>query len=388
MIRMNCDYLEGCHPAILEALTRTNLEQTPGYGLDPHCENAARAVREFFECPDAAVHFLVGGTQANTTVISAALRPWEGVLSADTGHINTHETGAIEGTGHKVIPLPNHEGRITAPQVSVVCALQGEDEHVVKPGMVYISFPTEVGTLYNLAQLKDLYFTCRQEGLYLFIDGARLGYGLTSPINDVTPADIARYCDVFTMGGTKVGALFGEAVVITNPQLAANFRYMMKQRGGLLAKGRLLGIQFETLLAEDRYLSISRKAVDNPQLAANFRYMMKQRGGLLAKGRLLGIQFETLLAEDRYLSISRKAVEQAMRIRQALLNKGIELYVDSPTNQLFPIFTDNQIAALEDDFELASWERLDESRAAFRICTSWATSDAAVDQFIAAVERL
>lgn len=341
MIRMNCDYLEGCHPAILEALTRTNLEQTPGYGLDPHCENAARAVREFFECPDAAVHFLVGGTQANTTVISAALRPWEGVLSADTGHINTHETGAIEGTGHKVIPLPNHEGRITAPQVSVVCALQGEDEHVVKPGMVYISFPTEVGTLYNLAQLKDLYFTCRQEGLYLFIDGARLGYGLTSPINDVTPADIARYCDVFTMGGTKVGALFGEAVVITNPQLAANFRYMMKQRGGLLAKGRLLGIQFETLLAE-----------------------------------------------DRYLSISRKAVEQAMRIRQALLNKGIELYVDSPTNQLFPIFTDNQIAALEDDFELASWERLDESRAAFRICTSWATSDAAVDQFIAAVERL
>lgn len=341
MIRMNCDYLEGCHPAILEALTRTNLEQTPGYGLDPHCENAARAVRDFFDCPDAAVHFLVGGTQANTTVISAALRPWEGVLSADTGHINTHETGAIEGTGHKVIPLPNHEGRITAPQVSVVCALQGEDEHVVKPGMVYISFPTEVGTLYNLAQLKDLYFTCRQEGLYLFIDGARLGYGLTSPINDVTPADIARYCDVFTMGGTKVGALFGEAVVITNPQLAANFRYMMKQRGGLLAKGRLLGIQFETLLAE-----------------------------------------------DRYLSISRKAVEQAMRIRQALLNKGIELYVDSPTNQLFPIFTDDQIAALEDDFELASWERLDESRAAFRICTSWATSDAAVDQFIAAVERL
>jgi len=341
MIRMNCDYLEGCHPAILEALTRTNLEQTPGYGLDPHCENAARAVRDFFDCPDAAVHFLVGGTQANTTVISAALRPWEGVLSADTGHINTHETGAIEGTGHKVIPLPNHEGRITAPQVSVVCALQGEDEHVVKPGMVYISFPTEVGTLYNLAQLKDLYFTCRQEGLYLFIDGARLGYGLTSPINDVTPADIARYCDVFTMGGTKVGALFGEAVVITNPKLAANFRYMMKQRGGLLAKGRLLGIQFETLLAE-----------------------------------------------DRYLSISRKAVEQAMRIRQALLNKGIELYVDSPTNQLFPIFTDDQIAALEDDFELASWERLDESRAAFRICTSWATSDAAVAQFIAAVERL
>lgn len=336
MLRFNCDYLEGCHPAILDALVQTNMEQTSGYGLDPHCEHAAQLVRDLFHCPKAAVHFLVGGTQTNTTVISAALRPWEGVLSADTGHINVHETGAIEATGHKVIPLHGKDGRISAPQVAVACALQGDDEHIVKPGMVYISFPTEVGTLYNLAQMKDLYLTCHQLGLYLFIDGARLGYGLSSPINDVTPEELARYCDVFTVGGTKVGALFGEAVVITNPELQPHFRYMIKQKGGMLAKGRLLGIQFETLLSE-----------------------------------------------NRYLSIAERAVLQAMRIRQALLDKGIPFYVDSPTNQLFPIFTDTQSNALSESFDFATWERLDENHAAYRICTSWATTDEQVEQLIA-----
>ena len=289
MLRFNCDYLEGCHPAILDALVQTNMEQTSGYGLDPHCEHAAQLVRDLFHCPKAAVHFLVGGTQTNTTVISAALRPWEGVLSADTGHINVHETGAIEATGHKVILLHGKDGRISAPQVAVACALQGDDEHIVKPGMVYISFPTEVGTLYNLAQLKDLYLTCHQLGLYLFIDGARLGYGLSSPINDVTPEELARYCDVFTIGGTKVGALFGEAVVITNPELQPHFRYMIKQKGGMLAKGRLLGIQFETLLSE-----------------------------------------------NRYFSIAERAVLQALRIRQALLDKGIPFYADSPPTSFSP----------------------------------------------------
>lgn len=341
MLRFNCDYLEGCHPAILDALVQTNMEQTSGYGLDPHCEHAAQLVRDLFHCPKAAVHFLVGGTQTNTTVISAALRPWESVLSADTGHINVHETGAIEATGHKVIPLHGKDGRISAPQVAVACALQGDDEHIVKPGMVYISFPTEVGTLYNLAQLKDLYLTCHQLGLYLFIDGARLGYGLSSPINDVTPEELARYCDVFTIGGTKVGALFGEAVVITNPELQPHFRYMIKQKGGMLAKGRLLGIQFETLLSE-----------------------------------------------NRYLSIAERAVLQAMRIRQALLDKGIPFYADSPTNQLFPIFTDTQSDTLSESFDFATWERLDESRAAYRICTSWATTDEAVEQLIHAFKHL
>lgn len=341
MIRLNCDYLEGCHPKILQRLTETNLEQTVGYGLDPYCEEAADKIRAAFECPDAAIHFLTGGTQANTTVIAAALRPYEGVFCAATGHINTHETGAIESSGHKCLALPSKDGRITASQVSVATALQADDEHTVKPGMVYISLSTELGTLYNQAQLNDLHYTCRQHGLYLYIDGARLGYALTSPINDLTPADIARCCDVFTVGGTKQGALFGEAVVITNPELNTRFRYMIKQRGGMLAKGRLLGLQFSTLMEDGLYFAIAKKAVD-----------------------------------------------QAMRIRDALIKKGIPLYVDSPTNQLFPIFTDDQSEALEDDFDLAIWERVDESRVAVRVCTSWATPDAYVDQFIQAIEAL
>lgn len=341
MIRLNCDYLEGCHPKILQRLTETNLEQTVGYGLDPYCEEAADKIRAAFDCPDAAVHFLMGGTQANTTVIAAALRPYEGVFCASTGHINTHETGAIESTGHKCLALPSKDGRITASQVSVAAALQADDEHTVKPGMVYISLSTELGTLYNQAQLNDLHYTCRQHSLYLYIDGARLGYALTSPINDLTPADIARCCDAFTVGGTKQGALFGEAVVITNPELNTRFRYMIKQRGGMLAKGRLLGLQFSTLMEDGLYFTIAKKAVD-----------------------------------------------QAMRIRDALMKKGIPLYVDSPTNQLFPIFTDDQAEALEDDFDLAIWERVDESRVAVRVCTSWATPDAYVDQFIQAIEAL
>ena len=341
MIRLHCDYLEGCHPAILKRLSETNMEQTVGYGMDPYCEKAAAKIRETFSCPEANVHFLVGGTQANTTVIAAALRPYEGVLCADTGHINVHETGAIESTGHKCLALPNKDGRISASQVSVATALQGDDEHIVKPGMVYISLATECGTLYNLSQLKDLYLTCKQLGLYLFIDGARLGYALTSPVCDLTYADIAKYSDVFTVGGTKQGMLFGEAVVITNPELNRNFRYMIKQRGGMLAKGRLLGLQFDTLMENGLYFEIAKKAVD-----------------------------------------------QAMRIRTALLEKGIPLFVDSPTNQLFPIFTDDQVEAIEEDFDLAVRERVDESHAAMRVCTSWATPDEYVDAFISAIKSL
>lgn len=341
LIRLNCDYLEGCHPAILKRLTETNLEQTPGYGLDPYCEEAASRIRGTFSCPDSAVHFLVGGTQANTTVIAAALRPYEGVLCAATGHINVHETGAVEAAGHKVLALPGKDGKITASQVSVASALQADDEHTVRPGMVYISLSTELGTVYNLSQLRDLYFTCRQQGMYLFIDGARLGYALTSPINDLCAADIAQYSDVFTVGGTKVGALFGEAVVINNPELNVRFRYMIKQRGGMLAKGRLLGLQFSTLMEDGRYFAIAKRAVD-----------------------------------------------QAMRIRDALLKKGVPLFVDSPTNQLFPIFTDDQAEALEEDFELGFWERTDEAHVALRVCTSWATPDEYVDAFIQAIESL
>ena len=341
MIRLSCDYHEGCHPKVLERLVETNMEQTVGYGMDPYCQKAAEQIKEAFHCPEAAVHFLVGGTQANTTVIASALRPYEGVLCAHTGHINTHETGAIESSGHKCLALPGKAGRITASQVSVATALQADDEHTVRPGMVYISLSTELGTIYNLAQLTDLYYTCRQQGLYLFIDGARLGYALAAPTGDLTAADIAKYCDVFTVGGTKVGAMFGEAVVIVNPELNTRFRYMIKQRGGMLAKGRLLGLQFSALMEDGLYFEIGKKAVD-----------------------------------------------QAMRIRTALMEKEIPLLVDSPTNQLFPIFSDDQAEALEEEFDLAFFERIDESHVALRVCTSWATPDEYVDQFIETVKKL
>ncbi len=337
----NCDYLEGCHPAILKALERTNMEQTEGYGLDPHCKAAAEMIRKRFNCPKAAVHFLTGGTQANLTVIASALRPYEGVIAPDTGHIAVHETGSIEATGHKVLTLPAANGRISGTQVSIAAALQGDWEHTVKPGMVYISMSTEMGTIYNTAQLVDLYHVCQDSGLYLFIDGARLGYALNSPVNDLQPEDIAGLCDVFTVGGTKCGALFGEAVVIVNPELQPRFRYMMKQRGGLLAKGRLLGVQFETLMQDDLYFTITKKAVD-----------------------------------------------QAMKIREVLLEKEIPLRVDAPTNQLFPILTDAQMETLEDDFTLETWERADENSSVVRICTSWATQQEAVNRLIAALRKL
>ena len=339
MIYLNCDYLEGCHPAILKKLNDTNLEQTIGYGEDHYCMKAAEMIKDAFACPESNVHFLVGGTQANTTVIAAALRPYEGVLCADTGHINVHETGAIESSGHKCLAMPNDKGIITAEQVRAAVALQGNDEHIVKPGMVYISMSTEVGTLYTLQQLKDLYAACQELGLYLYIDGARLGYALAT--GDVTAADIARYSDAFTVGGTKVGALFVEAVVISSKELNRNFRYMIKQRGGMLAKGRLLGLQF------------------------------------------IG-----LMENDLYFEMGRKAVAQAMRIREALLEKGVGLFIDSPTNQQFPIFTDAQLAELSRDFNLSFWEKLPDGRNAVRVCTSWATPDEYVDQFIAAVKGM
>lgn len=320
MIRLNNDYSEGCHPSILLRLNEMNLEQNPGYGTDTHCAEAADAVRKAFACPDADVHFLVGGTQANMTVIAAALRPYEAVLCADTGHINVHETGAVEGTGHKCIALQSRDGRISASQISVAAAMLDDNEHVAKPAMVYISMSTELGTVYNRA---------------------RLGYALAAPTGDLTAADIAEMCDVFTVGGTKMGALFGEAIVINHPALKKHFRHMMKHQGGLLAKGWLLGVQFSALMAD----------------------------GL-------------------YFQLGQKAVKQAMRIRTALLEKGIPLHVDSPTNQLFPIFSDEQVEALEEDFALEFQERVDESHVALRVCTSWATPERNVTAFIEKINKL
>ena len=341
MIYLNCDYLEGCHPAVLKKLNETNLEQTIGYGEDHYCKQAAEMIKQAFDCPDSAVHYLVGGTQANTTIIAAALRPYEGVLCADTGHINVHETGAIESSGHKCLAMPNVNGVITAQQVRDAVALQADDEHVVKPGMVYISMSTEVGTVYTRQQLKELYEACQELGLYLYIDGARLGCGLAAPGCDVTAADIAKYSDAFTVGGTKLGALFGEAMVISSKELNRNFRYMIKQRGGMLAKGRLLGLQYIALMEN-----------------------------------------------DLYFQLGHKTVQQALSIRKALEEKGISMLIDSPTNQQFPIFTQEQLDVISRDFNLAFWEKLPDGRSAVRVCTSWATPDEYVEKFIQTVKAL
>lgn len=339
-----CDYAEGCHPSILNALSLSNLEQTHGYGTDPHCEHARTLIREACGTPDAAVHFLVGGTQTNTTVIASILRPYQGALCVDTGHINCHETGAIEATGHKVLPLPGTNGKLTAEQVKAAVMAHRNDgsrEHTVQPGMVYISHPTEQGTLYSLQELTDLSKVCHELGLPLFVDGARLGYGLMSSETDVTLQDLAKLADVFYIGGTKVGALFGEAVVITNPALDVDFRYFIKQNGGLLAKGRLLGIQFECLFTD-----------------------------------------------DLYFELGKHADELAMQIQNIFTNAGYPMFTNSPTNQQFPILPDEDYAKLSQSCEGEFWERVDDTHSVYRFCTSWATTKEAVDRLEAAVNAL
>ena len=264
MIRFNSDYLEGAHPEIMARLMETNLEQTPGYGEDAHCERARAIIRGLCRAPDADVHFLVGGTQTNFTFLSAVLKPWQGVICADTGHIAVHETGAVEATGHKVIALPGSDGRVDAADVDAYCALHYADEsheHMVMPGAVYVSNPTEVGTLYSRDQLSDLREVCDRWGLTLYLDGARLGYGLASPENDLDLPFIAEVTDAFYIGGTKQGLLFGEALVITREDLQPDFRYMIKQTGGMLAKGRLLGVQFEAALEDGLYMDMARHAI-------------------------------------------------------------------------------------------------------------------------------
>ena len=343
MIRFNSDYIEGCHPAILAALSQTNADQNATYGTDDHCARAAGLLTEACAAPDAAVHFLVGGTQTNTIIIAAALRPWQGVLCPDTGHINCHETGAIEATGHKVLPLPQTEGKITAQQVrSYVAAhrADGAHEHIVQPGMVYISQPTEFGTLYSKAELTALSETCRECGLKLYIDGARMSCALAAD-ETLTLADYARLSDAFSIGGTKAGFLFGEALVITAPELQRDFRYLIKQRGGMLAKGWLLGLQYETMFS----------------------------GGL-------------------YHEVGRHAVGEARRIRAELLKRGVPLLLDSPTNQLFPLFTAAQRAKLEERFVLEPWGVRVGEREAMRICTSWATAPENTEALIAAIRAL
>lgn len=344
MIRFECDYSEGAHPRILERLVQTNLEQTPGYGVDEHCSHARELILEACQAPQAEVAFLVGGTQANQTVIASLLRPYQGALCAQTGHINVHETGAIEATGHKVLPLPQKDGKITAAAVEEACAAHWADathEHMVQPGMVYLSQPTEVGTLYTRRELEDIRRVCDKYAIPLYIDGARCGYGLGAAENDVTLADLARLAHVFYIGGTKVGALFGEAVVICDPALQRDFRYMIKRQGGMLAKGRLLGIQFETLFTD----------------------------GL-------------------YEQLGRHAVELAGRVRRAFEEKGVEMAYPSHTNQQFPILTQAQREKLGEKYAFSFWEQVDEDRAAVRFCTSWATREEDVDALVADIANL
>ena len=344
MILFHNDYSEGCHEKLMEALVRTNMEQTPGYSEDHYCRSAAEKIRKCCGREDLAVHFLVGGTQANLTVITAALRPHQGVLCADSGHVNTHETGAIEATGHRVLGIPSVYGKICGQQVRDYVRRHFADpsfEHTVQPGMVYISSPTEWGTLYNKAELEDLSLACKECGLTLFLDGARLGYGLMADENDLTMADLANLCDVFYIGGTKVGALFGEAVVISNPTLARDFRYIMKQRGGMLAKGRLLGVQFDALFTDDLYFEISAHA---DRLA-----------------RQLRAKFEEL---------------------------GYGFFMPAQSNQLFPILPGAVRKSLGENYTFIEMDQLDEDLTVCRFCTSWATKQENVDALCRDLEKI
>ena len=343
MIYFNNDYSEGCHSRVLDKLLATNMEQTPGYGEDHYCSEAADHIRRICENDSLSVHFLVGGTQTNMTVIAAALRPHQGVISAESGHIHVHETGAVEATGHKILGLPSTDGKITAQQIEKCVISHYADssfEHIVQPKMVYISNPTELGTIYSKAELTAISKVCREHGLYLFMDGARLGYGLTAQGNDLTLPDIARLCDVFYIGGTKVGALFGEAVVFSNPELSRDFRYLIKQRGGMLAKGRLLGVQFSTLLED-------------------------------------GLYFE----------IAKKANSLADQIRQTLDSLGYTYLVPGVTNQIFPILPDSLLEKLKKDFSFSEQERIDDSHRAIRFCTSWATTQENVNALCQALRE-
>jgi len=344
MIYFHNDYSEGCHEKVLQKLIETNLEQTPGYGTDEYCLSAARKIKAACGREDLDVHFLVGGTQANLTVIDAALRPHQGVLCAVSGHINVHETGAVEATGHKVLALPSQDAKVTAAQIEAAVKAHREDdsfEHTVQPKMVYISNPSELGTLYSLNELEELSDVCHKNGLYLFLDGARMGYGLAAKDYDVTLADIARLCDVFYIGGTKVGALFGEAVVIGNSELKSDFRYMIKQHGGMLAKGRLLGVQFDALFTD-------------------------------------GLYFE----------ISKHAIKMADQLRACFDSLGVRYLVPGITNQVFPILSDDLLAELSKKFMFTEMERVDENHRCVRFCTSWASRQENMDALCQELKRL
>ncbi len=337
MLRFNSDYLEGAHPKVLERLIETNYEQTVGYGMDDYTLEAKKKIQEACECEDATIYFLVGGTQVNATMLDSLLARYEGVMAAENGHIFVHEAGAVEFTGHKVIAIPGKDGKVTAENARQYLSAFYKDiwTHMVRPGAIYISHPSEYGTLYTEAELKELRAVCDEYDMKLFLDGARLGFALASDNTDVTLPMIAKYCDAFCIGGTKIGTLFGEAAVFTR-------------------KGD----------------------------AKHFFTEIKQHGALLAKGRLLGVQFDTLFTDRLYFEIGEKADKQAMHLRHALEEKGYRSYGDSHTNQQFFVISKEKLDEISEKVTVDDWGEIEEGNHLIRITTSWATSDEAIEYLI------
>ena len=335
------DYSEGCHLQILQRLSETNLSQQNGYGLDEYCAEAEILIQKKIDNFDSKVHFVSGGTQANLIVISAFLKPHESVVSPATGHIFTNESGAIEATGHKVHGVETENGKITKDDVQKIIELHQNKPHQVKQKLVYISNSTELGTIYSRKELQELYEYCRENNLYLFVDGARLGHALMAETNDLMLEDFGKYCDAFYLGGTKNGALIGEAIII-----------------------------------------------NNKNLQEEFGFHLKQKGAMLAKGRLLGIQFQELLKDDLYFDLAKHANQEAMKIKKTFQEIGADFLCETFTNQIFPILKLSQIEKLSKNFDFYIWKKLDEDKAAIRIITSWATKPEMVDQFIEEIKSL
>ena len=344
MLHFGSDYLEGAHPNILELLVNTNMEQTIGYSEDHYSNQAAQLIKQACQAPQAAVHFMVGGTQTNATAIASLLKPYQGVLCAQSAHIAVHETGAIEATGHKVLTLPSGNGKITAAQIAHAISSHYNDgaaEHMVQPGMVYISQPTETGTLYSLLELQAIRSVCNEYHIPLYADGARMAYALMAQGNDVELPQMAALTDIFYIGGTKVGALFGEAVVINNPAF---------QKG--------------------------------------FRYMMKRQGALLAKGRLLGLQFMALFQDQLYQKLGKNATSTADKLRLGLLKLNFELVYQNPTNQVFVPLSIDTAMKLKEHVGFEIWETINEQEVIVRFCTSWATTSAHVETLLQLMEEI
>lgn len=343
MIFFRSDYGQGAHPKVMEALLRTNLEYTDGYGMDPHCENAAEMVKKLIGRDDCNVHLMVGGTPCNVTLIAATLRPYEAVVAVKSGHVYQHETGAVEATGHRVITVDGVDGKLT-PELIDLAWEEYEDEHTPLPRMVYVSQPTEIGTIYGKAELTALSKKCAEKNMFLYVDGARLGCALTSEHNDLGIQELAQICDAFYIGGTKNGALFGEALVILNKAMDDHFRFMIKRQCGLLAKGRLLGVQFEALL----------------------------------DGGVDGIYFE----------MAAHANSMAKKLREGLADLGVKFYSESQTNQIFPILPGNVVSELEKEFLFYRWTPEKNGMIPIRLVTSWGTKDSDISAILERVSML